>query len=33
MYSPRSVANKRGRKVAEVFGNQNKEINETAKVE
>ena len=33
MYSPRSVANKRGRKVAEIFGNQNKELNETAKVE
>ena len=33
MYSPRNVANKRGRKVAEIFGNQNKEFNETAKVE
>ena len=33
MYSPRNVANKRGRKVAEIFGNQNKELNEIAKVE
>ena len=33
MYSPRNVANKRGRKVAEIFGNQNKELNETSKLE
>jgi small subunit ribosomal protein S5 len=33
MYSPRNVANKRGRKVAEIFGNQNKDLNETSKVE
>ena len=33
MYSPRNVANKRGRKVAEIFGNESKEINQAAKVE
>ena len=33
MYSPRNVANKRGRKVAEIFGNESKEIDQTAKVE
>ena len=33
MNSPRSVANKRSRKVAEIFGNQPKtEINKSAKV-
>ena len=30
MYSPRNVANKRGRKVAEIFGNESKEINQAA---
>ena len=33
MYSPRNVANKRGRKVAEIFGNQTKITNETASSE
>ena len=33
MYSPRNVANKRGRKVAEIFGNESKEINQAAKAE
>ena len=33
MYSPRNVANKRGRKVAEIFGSESKEINQAAKVE
>ena len=33
MYSPRNVANKRGRKVAEIFGNESKEINQATKVE
>jgi len=33
MYSPRNIANKRGRKVAEIFGNQTKIINETANSE
>ena len=33
MYSPRNVANKRGRKVAEIFGNESKEINQAVKVE
>ena len=33
MYSPRNVANKRGRKVAEIFGNQTKTTNEIAKSE
>ena len=33
MYSPRNIANKRGRKVAEIFGNQTKITNETAKSE
>ena len=33
MYSPRNVANKRGRKVAEIFGSESKEINQAAKIE
>ena len=33
MSSPRNVANKRGRKVAEIFGSESKEINQAAKVE
>ena len=33
MYSPRNIANKRGRKVAEIFGNQTKITNETASSE
>ena len=33
MHSPRNVANKRGRKVAEIFGNQTKITNETASSE
>jgi len=33
MYFPRNVANKRGRKVAEIFGNESKEINQATKVE
>ena len=33
MYSPRNIASKRGRKVAEIFGNESKEINQATKVE
>ena len=33
MYSPRNVANKRGRKVDEIFGSESKEINQAAKIE